>query len=159
MKKFFKRSIIVFSIVLTLILIVYAISEHSVRGKIDLINSSAMHHYNSFTNGLIELDNYSDINVNGENYILGECRNYFNYSAYKGDSVKSDILIYGAEKEKANGYWAVKIIDGEVKETWASNYPLKKEQLTEKQINLNPLETILTSLKIYKPQFIGYYKE
>ncbi len=158
MKKYFKRSVIVFSIVLTLILIVYAISEHSVRGKIALINSSAMRHYNSFTNGLIELDNYPDINVDGENYILGECRDYFNYSVYKGDSVKSDILIYGAEKEKVNGYWAVKIIDGEVKETWASNYPLKKEQLTEQQINLNPLETILTSLRIYKPQFIGYYK-
>ncbi|MDE5557219.1 MAG: hypothetical protein K2J32_05930 [Ruminococcus sp.] len=148
-----------FLIILTLILIVYAISEHSVKGKIALINSSAMHHYKSFTNGLIELDNYPDINVDGENYILGECRDCFYYSAYKGDSVKSDILIYGAEKEKANGYWAVKIIDGEVKETWASNYPLKKEQLTEKQISLNPLETILTSLKIYKPQFIGYYKE
>lgn len=154
-----KKIIIIFSVVSALILPLYAISEHSIKGKIALINSAAMHHYNSFTNGLIELDNYSDINVEGENYILGECRDCFYYNAYKGDSVKSDILIYGAEKEKANGYWAVKIIDGEVKETWASNYPLKKEQLTEKQINLNPLETILTSLKIYKPQFIGYYKE
>lgn len=36
---------------------------------------------------------------------------------------------------------------------------IKKEQLTEKQINLNPLETILTSLTIHKPQFIEYYKE
>ncbi|MDE6666463.1 MAG: hypothetical protein K2K14_09845 [Ruminococcus sp.] len=154
-----KKIIIIFSVVSALILLLYAISEHSIKGKISSINSSAMIHYKSFTNGLIELDKYPDINVDGENYISGECRDFLNYSAYKGDSVKSDILIYGAEKEKANGYWAVKIIDGEVKETWASNYPLKKEQLTEKQISLNPLETILTSLKIYKPQFIGYYKE
>lgn len=108
---------------------------------------------------MIELGNYPDINVDGENYIFGECQDCFYYNAYKGDSVKSDILIYGKEKAKANGYWAVKIVDGEVKETWASNYPLQKEQLTEKQINLNPLETILTSLKIHKPQFIRYYKE
>lgn len=155
MRKIFKINIII----LALILIVYPISEHSVKGKMSLINSSAMHHYKSFTNGLIELGNYPDINVDGENYIFGECQDCFYYNAYKGDSVKSDILIYGTEKAKANGYWAVKIVDGEVKETWASNYPLQKEQLTEKQINLNPLETILTSLKIHKPQFIGYYKE
>ena len=159
MKKIFKRSIIIFLIILTLMSVLYEISEHNVKARIALINSSAMHHYNSFTNGLIEFDNYPDININGENYILGECRDYFNYSAYKGNSVKSDTLIYGAEKEKANGYWAVKIVDGKVKETWASNYPLKKEQLTEKKINLNPLEIILTSLKIHKTQFIGYYKE
>lgn len=158
-KKFLKRSIIIFFIILTLILIVYPISEHSVKGKMSLINSSARHHYKSFTNGLIELGNYPDINVDGENYILGECQDCFYYNAYKGDSVKSDILIYGTGTEKVNGYWAVKIVDGEVKETWASNYPLKKEQLTEKKISLTPLEIILISLKIDKPQFIGYYKE
>lgn len=154
-----KKIIIIFSVIAVLILQLYAISEHSVKGEISSVKSSAMHHYRTFTNGLIEFDKYPDINLDGENYISGECRNCFYYSAYKGDSVKSDILIYGAEKEKADGYWAVKIIDGEVKETWASNYPLKKEQLTEKQTTLNPLETILTSLKIYNPQFIGYYKE
>lgn len=137
----------------------YILSEHSIKSKISLINSSARIHYNSFTNGLIELDNYPDINLNGENYILGECRGYLSYSVYKGDSVKSDILIYGAEKGKADGYWAVKIIDGEVEETWSSDCPLKKEQLTEKQVSLNPLETILTALKVYKPQFIGHYKK
>lgn len=152
------KKIIIFCPIV-LLLILYAISEHNVNNKISLIKSSARHHYNSFTNGLIEFNNYPDINVEGESYIFGECYDYLNYSAYKENSVKSDILIYGAEKVKANGYWAVKIIDGEVKETWASNYPLKKEQLTEKQIDLSPLEKILTLLKIYKPQFIGYYKK
>ncbi|MDE6797900.1 MAG: hypothetical protein K2J36_07810 [Ruminococcus sp.] len=116
-------------------------------------------HYNYFTNGLIELDNYSDINVIGENYIFGECRDFTNYTAYKGDSVKSDTLLFGAGTEKPDGYWAVKIIDGDVKETWASNYPLKKEQLNDKKNSLKPLEIILTSLKFYTPQFIGYYKK
>lgn len=46
MRKIFKINIII----LALILIVYPISEHSVKGKIALINSLAMHHYKSFTN-------------------------------------------------------------------------------------------------------------
>lgn len=154
-----KKIIIVFSVVLTLMLLIYPISEHSIKGKIALINSLARIHYNYFTNGLIELDNYSDINVIGENYIFGECRDFTNYTAYKGDSVKSDTLLFGAGTEKPDGYWAVKIIDGDVKETWASNYPLKKEQLNDKKNSLKPLEIILTSLKFYTPQFIGYYKK
>ena len=96
-----KKIIIIFSVILALTLIMYAISEHSTKGQIALINTLTMHHYNSFTNGLIELDNYPDINVDGENYILGECRDYFYYSIYKEDSVKSDILIYGAKKRKS----------------------------------------------------------
>ncbi|MBD5158776.1 MAG: hypothetical protein HDT23_00820 [Ruminococcus sp.] len=154
-----KKIITVFSVVLTLMLIIYPISEHSIKGKIASINSLARIHYNSFTNGLIELADYSDINLNGESYIFGECRDFTNYTAYQGDSVKSDTLLFGAGTENPDGYWAVKIIDGDVKETWASNYSLKKEQLYDKKNNLNPLEIILTLLRFYRPQFIGYYKE
>lgn len=154
-----KKIIIVFSIVLTIILEVYAISESKVKSEISSANSSARIHYKCFTNGLIELADYPDINLNGECYIFGECRDFTNYTAYQGDSVKSDTLLFGAGTEHPNGYWAVKIIDGKVKEAWASNYQLKKEQLHGKKNNLNPLETILTLLRFYRPQFIGYYKE
>lgn len=149
----------IFSLVL---IFVYVLSEHSIKGQISLINSTAMHHYNSFTNGLIELENYPDIKLNGENYIFGECHDCLNYTAYKGDSVKNDILICGTLKEIANGYWAIKIVDGKVESVWASNYPLKKEQLisytTEELSNqLNIFEVIFGSFHLCSPKIIGYY--
>lgn len=151
MKKFFKNSICMFLIILTLIFILYVISIHHKKGQISLINSMAMHHYNSFNNGLIELEHFSDIKITGENYIFGECRDCSNYTAYKGDSVKNNTLIYGKKEYIANGYWAIKISNGKVEATWASNYPLQKEELIE----YSEKEQLK---KFDNSKLIGYYK-
>lgn len=152
MKKIFRNSIFIFLIVLTSIFMLYVISIHHKKEQISLINSIAMHHYNSFANGLIELERFPSIKTTGENYIIGECQDCSNYTAYKGDSVKGTTLIYGKKEYVANGYWAIKISNGKVEAAWSSNYPLQKEQLIEysekEQLN-----------KFNNSRLIGYYKE
>lgn len=157
MKKIFKNSIFIFLIILISNFTLYIVSVHHKKGQISSINSMAMHHYNSFTNGLIELENFPDIKVNGENYILGECRDCSNYTAYKGDSVKDNTLIYGKNEYIANGYWAIKIVNGKVEAVWASNYPLQEKQLVEYS-EKEQLKEITIIKKFDKYQLIGYYK-
>ena len=157
MKKILKSSIFMFFIILTSIFMLYVVSVHNKKGQISSINSMAMHHYNSFTNGLIKLENFPDIKVNGENYILGECQDCSNYTAYKGDSVKDNTLIYGKKEYIANGYWAIKIVNGKVEATWASNYPLQKNQLIEYS-EKKQLKEITIIKKFDKSKLIGYYK-
>lgn len=153
-----KSAYILFSLIIILVVIFGSIiiSIHNHKGFVSLANMNAKTHYQYFNNKQIDLSKYTTLSSEKEYYICGECSDFSSYIAYSGDVFNEKTLIYGSEEKKPNGYWAIKIKAGNIVASWASNYPLKKNQLIpytiEEQEQQADLFDNSKNIKI-----IGYY--
>ncbi len=156
-----KRITIIFSVCFFILICMFVgfvilLQRMKMNDYIYSINTTAKIHYQNFTTGSIELNNYFDINKYEKVYIFGECHDFLSYTAYAGDVFEKDTLIDGDIREKANGYWAIEIIDGVIVSAWSSNYPLNQEQLI-----CYTKEEQFRQMKIFEgfsqSRVIGYY--
>jgi len=134
----------------------YSFRRSNFKTYINSMNTMAGQNYSV----VINFSDYKKaINVpkEGIHYIFGECNgNGKSYRIYKNDFIKNDMIIFGEEFELAEFYWAFKIENGEITESWASAYPLKNEQLVpyiiKEQMRYMPLIKRFNYSKV-----IGYY--
>ncbi|MBR6617252.1 MAG: hypothetical protein IKL00_05180 [Oscillospiraceae bacterium] len=92
-------------------------------------NSTAVTYYHYFTNGTIDLSKFTSIPKEGEYYVLGKNDGYQNYTAYAGDLLAHDTVLLGSHSTSPDSYWAVRIKDGTITESWSSKYRLEEKQL------------------------------
>lgn len=155
-----KKLLIIFLVVLPISCIVFffmiTLSLRNNHSFVTAANMNAKVYYKYFTNGQINLNVIDNFGKDGTFYIYGECTDYESFTAYSGDVVKENKLIYGFESPPTN-YWAIKVHNGTVVAAWSSNFPLKEEQLVaysieeqEKQANLFDKST--------NTKIIGYYE-
>lgn len=122
-----------------------------------LMNSVAKMHYNYCRKGgFIDLTSILDLPSFGEYFILGECYNVEYYVAYANDFVEQDILLIGNSQTEANGYWAVKVNNGDVVAAWSSHHPLREDQLVKYTFN-EQCKQIYFFEELNKSNVIGYY--
>ena len=119
-------------------------------------NSTAMTYYRYFTNGSIDLSQFTDIPKQGEHYVLGKNDGYQNFTAYAGDLLAHDTVLLGSPSTSPDSYWAVRIKDGTITESWSSKYRLEEKQLhsyTEQE----QMEQALFWENSAETRIIGYY--
>ena len=156
MKKVITNIAVVLGAILCMVGFLFiALQERRMYGCITSYNLMAKFHYNAFSPEMIDLSAFVDIPEKGSFYIVGECKDNVSYTAYAGDLFTQDTRLFGKESVP-NSYWGVRIVDGIIMETWASNYPFKTEQLhpytVEQQKKLVHLFEASERSKI-----IGYY--
>lgn len=130
------------------------ISEHVEKDKRYVINVYAENCYNIMSSCV--RDNSLELPEKGTYYMTGECYNYDYYLAYAGDIFEQDTVIFGNAQDKINGYWAIRIDNGVITESWFSNYKLNKKQLRPYSIKEQKKQMHLFD-DISKTHMIGYY--
>ena len=130
------------------------ISEHVEKDKRYVINVYAENCYIALSSCV--QDNSLELPEKGTYYMTGECYNYDYYLAYAGDIFEQDTVIFGNAQDKINGYWAIRIDNGVITESWFSNYKLNKKQLCPYSIKEQKKQMHLFD-DISKTHMIGYY--
>lgn len=130
------------------------ISEHVEKDKRYSINIDAKNCYNIMSSCV--QNNTLELPEKGTYYMTGECYNYDYYLAYAGDIFEQDTVIFGNAQDKINGYWAIRIDNGVITESWFSNYKLNKKQLRPYSIKEQKKQMHLFD-DISKTRMIGYY--
>ena len=127
---FLKISLIILIVFSVLALgVLYSCRRHYFITHVNSMNTMAGQNYSVVIN-FSDYKKLVNMPKEGIHYILGECNgNGSSYRIYKNDFIKNDMIIFGEEFELAEFYWAFKIENGEITESWASAYPLKIEQL------------------------------
>lgn len=148
--------IIIFSLIL-FSLFLYSLYRDQFKGYVNSLNSSALNHY-KVINSLTDYKNKLDVTETCNCVIYGESDDYLSYTAYEGDFLNEDLLFYGNNSEdKSKQYWAIKIVNGEISEIWASTYPLKDNDLHEYTLE-EQIDTYRFLMKFSETDVIGYYK-
>lgn len=149
--------IIIFGIFSVFVLwVYYSFNRSNFKSYVNSMNTMAGQNYSVVIN-FSDYKKLVNMPKEGIHYILGECNgNGSSYRIYKNDFIKNDMIIFGEEFELAEFYWAFKIENGEITESWASAYPLKIEQLVpytiKEQMRYMPLIKRFNYSKV-----IGYY--
>lgn len=157
----FKIIVRLFALILLFLFIVFVlfgviIYPTILNNKVATINKKAKNHFNFFTAYYKDLSHVIDLPDNGTFYIVGENADNSYYLAYSGDNIQTETVIYG-NKQKINGYWAIKITDNKIVQAWASNYPLSKEQLIDYSIKKQKKQFSLFE-NTMNTKAIGYYE-
>lgn len=155
--KYLKLILMIISILFVLSFsFLFIIRRDQFRNHIKAMNINAGVHYkiiNSFSNYDVKLN----IPEQGTYYIFGDCSDAGTYRVFKNDFIENDKIIYGKEFEISQIYWAMKIENGKIIESWSSYYPLKEEQLIE-YTEKEQLKYLTVIKKFNKSKLIGYYK-
>lgn len=124
--------------------------------KVSSINKKAQNQYMIFAENEDYIFEKLNIPENGIFYITGECHDYEYYLAYAGNLFTRDKVVYGNAKDEINGYWAIKIENGIITETWFSNYLLKESQLISYSIKEQKRQMHLFDT-LAETETVGYY--
>lgn len=151
---FLKITLIILSVLALVVL--YSCRRNYFITHVNSMNTMAGQNYSV----IINLSNYKDkitIPKEGIHYIFGECNyNGSSYKFYKNDFIKNDIIIYGEEFDDAKYYFAFKIENGEITESWASMYSLEIQQLVPYTIK-EQMRYMPFIKKFNYSKVIGYY--
>ena len=156
-KRIFKL-IIGFILILVIVLLFFAItfSGEIKTDKISSINIKAQTQYKIFEEYTDDILKELNVPEKGTYYITGECYDCEYYLAYAGDILEHDTVVYGNIQDEINGYWAIRIDNGVVTESWFSNYKLNEDQLRPYSIKEQKKQMHLFD-KLSKTRMIGYY--
>lgn len=148
--------VITFILFISIVYILFIIRRDQFRNYIKAMNISAGVHYKT----IAVFSNYKNkINIpeQGVYYVLGDCSDDGSYRAFKNDFINDDKIIYGNDFETGSIYWAIKIKNGKIIESWSSYYPLQEKQLVEYSEE-EQLKELTIIKKFNKSKLIGYYK-
>lgn len=118
------------AVVLLAAVFLVALRQYDMHGRISSMNLEAKTHCHYIgKDGLCDLTQFFELPQSGEYFVTGEHHGTDYYKVYAGGLVQADTLLLGEAGTAANGYWAVRIRDGEVTAAWSAYHPLREEQL------------------------------
>ncbi|WP_164174562.1 hypothetical protein [Ruminococcus flavefaciens] len=155
-----KQLIVIFLILFALTIalglgILNSVYKKQYRSYVDSLNASAVKHYKVFQIS----NNFNDIVATRDKdvfIIYGDCSKDGSYVIYKNEIIKNNTLLFGKEYKKPSLYWAIKFVNGEIKEVWSSTFPLEQENLCEYSLH-EQLKTYRFLKKFKDTKVIGYY--
>ena len=160
-RKTIKKMIVIFLILFALIFAIglcflNSLYKKQFRSYVDSLNASAAKHYKVFQMS----SNFNDIITiqdKGVFVIYGDCSKDGSYVIHKNEQLDNNTLLFGEEYKKPSLYWAIKFVDGEIKEVWSSTFPLEQEKLYEYSLQ-EQLKTYRFLRKFKNTKVIGYYE-